>query len=222
MKTKQITGTMVLMIFLLSITAFGDLEVPEVPEELTEEEKVQKCATLESNGQQSSSDAQELKCVFKPKEKPRSGGGGGFSIAKGKTLFGLTSGQDGAGLGIVLGNVFPTRLYNLNLGKDIQSIKIQSDVTQRGIGMKSKAIHIKRNTLGINNAKILFAYEFLSNLDKDHTTYTMVIKTISKDKVKFYVGGKEVQSKQLKKNSRVFNYYEISFKGKGTIEVVKA
>src|SRR3990167_889785 len=222
MKTEQMTGTMVLMIFLLSITAIADLEVPEDQEVLKEKQRVEKCVHLESMGQTSHTDADEFNCVFQPVQK-KSSGNGGFYLANGKTLFGLTSKSEGTGFGIVLGTLFPKRQLNLHLGKDIQSLKIKTDVKQKGIGKNSKVIHLKRmKPADIKDKNNLFAYEFLSNLDKDHTTYTMVVKTISKDKVRFYVGGKEVPAKQLKKNSRIFNYYEISFKGKGTIEVVKA
>ena len=207
MKGNKIVGAAILMIFLISAFAFADLQIlPE--EQQQQEDKEQLCKDLARVGKQNSGEAKGLGCVYERK----TGGSGGFYLAKGKNLFGMTSNYAGQGFGIVLGNLWKgtKKLY---FPGEISKVELTSQTNQKGMGMKSKAFHLKK----LDNAGKLLRYEFVSNMNPA-TSYALTFKVKEGLKPDFFLGNVDVPEKKVPDQSKKIDYYQVDFTGSGLLE----
>lgn len=194
--------------FLISLVGVvADLEVPE---EEPVEDLNNKYFCDDADYETATKDLVEKPtCVAKPVRK--SGGSGGFYIAKGKELFGMKSKYDGRSMGAVTLGKLNTKHKMINFPR----VKLEFDGKT---GYKYSGVHIKE--IKTSNPNIVTTYEYLESMD--NTINTMAtFRVSSKTPVKIMLDGKELKVTKVKK-SRSQDEYIVTFVNGGIFELVKA
>lgn len=207
-KTK---GIMLLALFLLSIVSVvAELEiVPELPEDLSNKYF---CDDVEFVDYAKDKEVKPL-CKEKPSAH-RKGGRGGFYIAKGKTLFGMTSEYDGRAVaGLIVGKITP---YRPSREMNFVPVKVKLLGKTRP-EQKINAFQIK----SIPDKTSLAKYEILNNMGEGVVMVT-TWRVTAKEKVKFLLNGKEITARKQPSKSKVVTEYQTVFNGGGILEIVKA
>lgn len=195
----------ILAMFLLSIiSVVADLEIPELPEEDLNDKYFCDDVYYEV-----ASRDLEVKptCKARPTVKR---GGGGFYIAKGKTMFNMESKYDGRSMGAVVLGKMNTKYKMVNFPR----VKLEFNGKT---GYRYSGVHVKE--VKSTNPNIVTQYEFLENMDES-MNMKATFRVSSKTPVKVMLDGKELKSTKVKK-SKSQDEYTVMLTNGGMIDLVK-